>query len=60
MTCVYGGLKYTSNETEICLRPTNILVTIQVRGIPGGSVVKASACNAEDPGWIPGLGRSPG
>ena len=35
MTCVYGGLKYTSNETEICLRPTNILVTIQL----GGSLV---------------------
>ena len=27
---------------------------------PGGSDGKASACNAEDPGSIPGLGRSPG
>ena len=27
---------------------------------PGGSDVKASACNAGDPGSIPGLGRSPG
>ena len=27
---------------------------------PGSSVVKASACNAGDPGLIPGLGRSPG
>ena len=27
---------------------------------PGGSEVKASACNARDPGSIPGLGRSPG
>ena len=27
---------------------------------PGGSEVKASACNAGDPGSIPGLGRSPG
>ena len=26
----------------------------------GGSDSKASACNAEDPGSIPGLGRSPG
>ena len=25
-----------------------------------GSEVKASACNAGDPGWIPGSGRSPG
>ena len=29
-------------------------------GFPGGSEVKASACTAEDPGLIPGLGRSPG
>ena len=26
----------------------------------GGSDGKASACNAEDPGLIPGSGRSPG
>ena len=30
------------------------------RGFPGGSDRKASACNAGDPGLIPGLGRSPG
>ena len=29
-------------------------------GFPGGSEVKASACNAEDLGSILGLGRSPG
>ena len=29
-------------------------------GFPGGSVGKESACNAEDLGSIPGLGRSPG
>ena len=29
-------------------------------GFPGSSAVKASACNAGDPGSIPGLGRSPG
>ena len=27
---------------------------------PGDSDDKESACNAGDPGWIPGLGRSPG
>ena len=27
---------------------------------PGGSDGRASACNARDPGSIPGLGRSPG
>ena len=29
-------------------------------GFPGGSDGKASACDAEDLGSIPGLGRSPG
>ena len=31
-----------------------------VKRLPGGSDGKASACNAGDPGSIPGLGRSPG
>ena len=29
-------------------------------GFPGGSDSKLSACNAGDPGLIPGSGRSPG
>ena len=29
-------------------------------GFPGSSVGKESACNAGDPGLIPGLGRLPG
>ena len=29
------------------------------RGFPGGSDGKESACNAGDPGLIPGSGRSP-
>ena len=33
---------------------------IAERGVPGGSEVKVSACNAGDLGSIPGLGRSPG
>ena len=28
--------------------------------LPGGSESQESACNAGDPGSIPGLGRSPG
>ena len=28
-------------------------------GFPGGSDSKESACNAGDPGSVPGLGRSP-
>ena len=31
-----------------------------VRGFPGSSADKESACNAGDPGLIPGLGRSTG
>ena len=30
------------------------------KGFPGGSDSKASACNTEDLGLIPGSGRSPG
>ena len=35
-------------------------VPIKMGGFPGGSDGKASACNAGDPGLIPGSGRSPG
>ena len=31
-----------------------------IKGFPGGSDGKESACNAEDPGSIPGLERFPG
>ena len=34
--------------------------TGQIKGFPGGSSVKKSACNAGDLGSIPGLGRFPG
>ena len=33
---------------------------MELRGFPGGSEVKASACNAGDLGSIPGSGSSPG
>jgi len=29
-------------------------------GFPGGADAEESACNAGDPGLIPGLGRGPG
>ena len=32
----------------------------QGKGVPGSSAGKEYTCNAEDPGLIPGLGRSPG
>ena len=31
-----------------------------ILGFPDGSDHKASSCNVEDPGSIPGSGRSPG
>ena len=42
-------------EKEWARRPTSVLM-----GFSGSSEVKASACNAGDPGSTPGLGRSPG
>ena len=45
-----------------CYKPLaqilNLLIVIM--GFPGGSDGKESACNAGDPGSIPGSGRSPG
>ena len=35
-------------------------ITDGLRGFPDGSAGKESACNAGDPGSIPGSGRSPG
>ena len=40
---------------EFCLMCTYLSMVY-----PGGSVGKESACNAGDPGSIPGWGRSPG
>ena len=37
-----------------------LIFTKYLLGFPGGSVGKASACNAGDLGSIPKLGRSPG
>ena len=39
---------------------TTYLYTTTFFGFPGGSEVKASACNAGDLGLIPGLGKYPG
>ena len=43
-----------------CLTFTKIMINHNIGGFPGGSDGKVSACNAGDPGLIPGLGRSPG
>ena len=36
------------------------ILFVSLKGFPGGSDGKESACNAGDLGLIPGLGRSPG
>ena len=49
------------NVNPILLRPVlGIAIAIDSVGFPGGSEDKESACNAGDPGSIPGLGRCPG
>ena len=40
--------------------PENVQTTIQLKGFPGSSAGKESACNSGDPNLIPGSGRSPG
>ena len=42
------------------MRKALLLYLGPMRCFPGGSEVKASACNVGDLGSIPGLGRSPG
>ena len=59
------NLKSDTNEltykTEIdtYFEKKKVMVT-KGEGLPCGSDDKASACNAGDPGSIPGVGRSPG
>ena len=37
--------------------PENVQTTIQLKGFPGSSAGKESACNSGDPNLIPGSGR---
>ena len=37
----------------------DLIISNMIMAIPGGSEGKASACNAGDPGLIPGSERSP-
>ena len=41
-----------------CIKAVNCTLGYLTRGFPGGSDGKESACNAGDPGSIPGSGRS--
>ena len=48
------SLYLCSDHSTICLSPFYLLST----GVPGGSAGKESACNAGDPGSVPGLSGS--
>ena len=52
---------YHDNFLQVCLfSDMKIMVFIRRMGFPGSSNGKESACNAGDPGSVPGLGRTPG
>ena len=58
-TCTYS-LKHTSRQLFIILSQNFALLSMYKLDFPGGSEVKASACNTGDLGSIPGSGRPPG
>ena len=69
MTHLHHGHYLCTNTTPQLLQPIFFLrnfwaspygVPIDTRGFPDSSAGKESACNAGDPGLIPGTGRSPG
>ena len=47
-------------ELILVLAGSKCAVSLEIRGFPGSSVGKESACNAGDLSLIPGSGRSPG
>ena len=53
---------FTDWATRVCKRKFFffLIFILYWSGFPGGSDGKESACNAGDPGSIPGSGRSPG
>ena len=51
------NLGLTQDYIHVPPFPTSVIL---LGYVPGGSEVKASACNVGDLGSIPGLGRSPG
>ena len=54
----FGGSNFAVCFSH-CFSGTSLLCEV-LCDFPGGSNGKVSAYNAEDPGSIPGLGRSPG
>ena len=48
------------NKTYVHTEMQNVYSSFVRNSFPGGSDGKESACNAGDPGSVPGSGRSPG
>ena len=58
---VSGSLSRDAHSLTLCLSlKDNRRKLPSIKGFPRSSVSKESACNAGDPGLIPGSGRSPG
>ena len=58
-----GGLQFMGSlkvRDDLATKQQQCIYVYICVGFSGGSEVKASACNAGDPGSIPGSGRSPG
>ena len=74
MLIIRGPTRLGANRRVVSLLPTTSVSKLSLkkdhpkqgfrntlnRGFPDSSAGKESACNAGDPGSIPGLGRSPG
>ena len=58
----WSGLPFPSpgHLLDPGIEPGSLRSSWVFKSFPGGSDGKVSACNAGDPGSIPGLGRSPG
>ena len=57
---VSSVMKFDPQEVTESKRSPDYFPTSLFRGFPGGSRGKESACNAGNPGSIPGPGRPPG
>ena len=58
--CPITHSSFGTTYTVLASDPTSERLSHTSWGFPQNSVGKESACNAGDPGSIPGLGRSPG
>ena len=57
---IFHHVSLSHSLLRICYLTVKLHGSISMTGFPGDSSSKESACNAGDPGSIPGSGRSPG